>query len=119
MQQMQLNWTRCKGDVWCKLNSVNLDHEHFDDMHGVYIIWHGGTNPAVVYLGQGNIKERLAAHRIDPKIQKYEYLGLYVTWATVHEYYCDGVESHLAGTLRPIVGLNHPQVTPIAVNSPW
>ena len=60
---MQLNWTMCQGNVWCKLNSVNLEHEHFKNMQGVYVIWHGGTNPAVVDIGQGNIKDRIAEHR--------------------------------------------------------
>ena len=116
---MQLSWTRCQGNVWCKLNFVNLYHEHFNDMHGVYIIWHGGATPEVVYVGKGNIKERLAKHRIDSEIQQYEHLDLYVTWATVHERYQDGVEAYLANTWCPKVGPNHPQAVPIAVNSPW
>ncbi len=62
---MQLNWTKCQGDVWCKLNSVNLGHEHFNNRHGVYMIWHGGSSPAVVYVGQGNIKDRIIEHRKD------------------------------------------------------
>ena len=115
---MQLNWTKCQGNVWCKLNSVNLEHEHFNNMHGVYIIWHGGTNPKVVYVGQGNIKDCIIEHRKDPAIQKYDYLDLYITWATVHEHYRNGVKTYLADTWKPIVGIHH-KVTPIAVNSPW
>lgn len=117
---MQLNWMKCQGDVWCKLNSVNLDHVHFNDLHGVYIIWHGGTAPAVVYVGQGNIKERIDEHRRNKEIQQFEYLGLYVTWATVPKEYYDGVESYLADTWSPKVGVNHPQIIRrIKVNSPW
>ena len=119
MQQMQLNWTRCQGDVWCKLNSVNLDHDHFNDRHGVYMIWHGGTDPAVVYVGRGNIGKRIADHRRDTGIQKYEPLGLYVTWATVIERDQKGVEAYLASQWSPKVGERHPQVPPIKVNSPW
>ena len=116
---MQLNWTRCQGDVWCKLNSVNLDHEHFNNRNGVYIIWHGGSTPAVVYVGQGNIKERITVHRKDQSIQHYEHLGLYVTWATVSKEHRDGVESYLADTWEPRVGIRHPHARPIGVNSPW
>ncbi len=116
---MQLNWTKCQGNVWCKLNSVNLEHEHFNNMHGVYIIWHGGTNPAVVYVGQGNIKDRIIEHRKDSAIQEYDYLDLYITWATVHVHYRNGVETYLADTWKPKVGVLHPKVSPIAVNSPW
>ncbi len=63
---LHLNWTRCEGNVWCKLNSVNLEHAHFNNKPcGVYIIWHGGTKPWAVYVGQGDIKERIAEHRKD------------------------------------------------------
>ncbi len=115
---LHLNWTRCEGNVWCTLNSVNLEHKHFNNMQGVYIIWHGGTKPWAVYIGQGDIKERIAAHRKDLGIQKYEHMGLYVTWATVQEDFRDGVEAYLADIWTPKVG-NHPQVPRIEVNSPW
>ena len=121
--QMGLNWKRCYGDVWCMLNAVNLDHEYFNkDISGVYIIWHGSTSsikPRVVYVGQGNIKDRIMHHRKNPEIQNYEYLGLYVTWARVSEKYRDGVEAYLADKWDPIVGEHYPEVLPIEVNSPW
>ena len=116
---MQLTWIKCKGDVWCKLNSVDLDHEHFDNRHGVYIIWHGGTKPAVVYVGQGDIKRCLSEHRKDREIQQYESLGLYATWATVTKDHCNGVKAYLADKWLPKVGTNPPQDPPIEVNSPW
>lgn len=117
---MQLKWIQCQGDVWCKLNAVNLDHEHFNNMHGVYVIWHGGTDPKVVYVGQGIIKERIIEHRTDPQIQAYADLDLYVTWAAVPKEYRAAVESYLANTWSPIVGLRHPQTSPpMQVNSPW
>ena len=50
---MILNWIKCTGDVWCKLNSINLDHEHFNGKNGIYIIWHGGSESKVVYVGKG------------------------------------------------------------------
>lgn len=116
---MRLNWEKCQRDIWCKLNSVNLGHEHFNNMNGVYIIWHEGPNPTVVYVGQGNIKDRLASHRSNRAIQKYASLGLYVTWATVRAQDRDGVEGYLADIYRPIVGVDHPTAERIVVNSPW
>lgn len=116
---MQLNWVKCQGNVWCKLNFVNLDHSHFDNKNGVYVIWHGGKNPAVVYVGQGNIRDRLTTHRGDEKIQQYDSLDLYVTWAMVPPEYRNGVEAFLAATWTPKVGSRHPQATAIEVNSPW
>ena len=117
---MQINWTRCEGNVWCKLNFVNLDHEHFNNKHGVYIIWHGGNDPAVVYVGQGNIKERLTAHRVDQKVKRYKHLDLYVTWATVSEKYRCGVEAYLIDTWSPKENEKPPQTAHrVEVNSPW
>ena len=119
MQHLHLNWIKCDGDVWCKLNSVNLDHSHFNSMQGVYIIWHGGSSPAVVYVGQGNIKDRLTEHRRDTRIQNYAPYDLYVTWANVAEPFRNGVEAYLANYWKPKVGVSHPAVDPITVNSPW
>lgn len=116
---MQLTWIKCQGDVWCKLTTVNLNHTHFNNMHGVYIIWHGGANAATVYVGQGYVKERLAEHRTHLAIKFYENLGLYVTWAAVPQQYRDGVEVYLAQSLRPKVGKDYPNAVPIGVNLPW
>lgn len=117
---MQLNWTRCQGNVWCKLNFVNLDHEHFNNRHGVYVIWHGGTDPAVVYVGQGDIKERLAEHQKKPEIQQYKHLDLYVTWAAVSEELRHGVEAYLIDMWYSKENAKPPQtVHRIEVNSPW
>lgn len=117
---LELEWMRCWGDVWCKLNLVNLNHEYFHkDVSGVYIIWHGGPDPKVVYVGQGNIKDRIAKHRVDPEIQRYEHLELYVTWAPVPEESQDGAEAYLADKWDPLVGERHPDALPIKVNSPW
>jgi hypothetical protein len=117
---MQLNWNRCNNNtIWCDLNRVNLDHEHFNGLGGVYIIWHTGTNPATVRVGQGVIRDRLAAHRQDNEVQAYVSFGLRVTWASVSESFRDGVEAYLAQTLNPLVGQRFPNVTPIEVNLPW
>jgi hypothetical protein len=107
------------GEIWCPLATVNLDHPHFNNMEGVYIIWHAGPKAATVYVGQGIIRERLASHRIDPRIQAYSNFGLYVTWASVSQAIRSGVEIFLANKLRPIVGENYPNVIPVAVDLPW
>ena len=116
---MRLHWMKCQGDVWCKLNRVNLDHSHFDHMEGVYVIWHGGKVPKVVYVGQGNIRERLSHHRQNPEVQQYSNSDLFVTWASVQTEDRDGVETNLAGKWTPLAGDVHPNVNPVEVNSPW
>jgi hypothetical protein len=116
---MQLNWTKCQGEVWCPLATVNLAHAHFDGLEGVYIIWHGGKSAAVVRIGQGIIRDRLQAHRTDPEITRYASLGLFVTWAAVPVGQRDGVEAYLSANMKPLVGDRFPNATQIPVNSPW
>jgi len=114
-----LDWIKCQGNQWCNLFTVNLDHPHFDGLEGVYIIWHGGDRPWTVYVGQGVIKDRFAAHRQDPRIRQYAPSGLFVTWAKVDAFHRDGVERFLADRLAPKEGTAHPQALAIAVNLPW
>ena len=119
IQEISVYWNKCQSNVWCQLNSVNLAHQHFDNMEGVYIIWHGGNNPKTVRVGQGVIRDRLQAHRLDNEVQQYSAYTLFVTWAQVSANQRDGVERYLAEALNPLVGERFPDVTPIQVNLPW
>ncbi len=94
---------------------VDLSHAHFNNMEGVYIIWQ--ANGPVVRVGQGIIRDRLAAHKQDKAITAYP--NLHVTWAPVSALYRNGVERHLANTLKPRVGDTFPNVNPIQVLLPW
>jgi hypothetical protein len=114
---LNVHWFKSKADSWLQLNTVNLD---MVTESGVYVIWHGGNPSRVVYVGQGGpVAPRLAAHRTDSRIQRYAAQTLYVTWASVPAGQRDGVERHLADRWTPLVGDTHPNVLPIAVNSPW
>jgi hypothetical protein len=111
---MQLSWHKCKGDVWCTFAAVNVGHPAVG-VDGVYIIWKGSQ---VVYVGQGDISERIQAHRGEPQITRFDP-GLLVTWAEVPQEQRSGVENFLANSLDPAVGARRPLGPPIAVNSPW
>lgn len=114
---MDLHWFKCKGGVWCGLKTLNLDTV---DEEGVYIIWHASNPSEVVYVGQGDVADRISKHRNNNEITEYESAGkLHVTWATVPAHQRDGVERYLADKLNPLVGDVHPQATPISVNLPW
>jgi hypothetical protein len=118
-KKRNLSWIKCKENIWCPLLTVNLaDVETI----GVYVIWHGrkgDQNARVVRLGQGDIADRLKAHRKDDEVLAYQDFGLYVTWAYVPEEDLDGVERHLADRWKPLVGEQFPDAEPIVVNSPW
>ncbi len=112
----KLNWVKCTNGNWCNLNTVNLSNV---TVWGVYIIWHTGNPSKVVYVGQGDVAERLKAHRTNVAIQAYSSQGLRVTWASVAAGHRDGIERYLADTWKPLVGDTHPNVAPTKVNSPW
>lgn len=110
-----LSWGTCEPNrQWCRLSKLNLDHEHFDDMNGVYIIW-SGVN--VIRVGSGIIRNRLKEHRQNSDILAYP--NLCVTWAKVHGNQMLCVEKYLADELKPLIGERFPSRTPIVVNLPW
>ena len=113
-RSMGVSWVKCGSD-WCDLELVNLANVA---VNGVYIIWRS-TGPTV-YVGQGNIRERVAAHRTDSTVLAHKLDGrLLVTWAEVHlQSDRDRIERYLFDQLNPSVGVNRPNVTPIAVNLP-
>ena len=109
--------------VWIKsTENAWLPFETFSNLSqvkttGVYVIWHGGQTPRTVRVGQGDIADRLQAHRSDQQILAYRSYGLYVTWAAVSAADLNGVERYLADQLSPLVGERHPDVRPIPVKS--
>ncbi len=115
----QLSWNKCQGDVWCNLLNVNLGHQHFNNMAGVYVIWHAGPKPTTVRIGNGIIRDRLGAHRQDAAVLRYKDYGLLVTWASVPAPMREGVERFLSERLNPMVGERFPEAAPVEVNLPW
>jgi hypothetical protein len=117
--QLRVSWGKCTGGNWCELNKVDLSAQTFDG-GGVYIIWHGGAKPKVVYVGQAKLfRDRLSDHRQDRRIQVYADRGMYVTWAVIEAAMRAGVEAYLTDKYGPLVGERRPAATPIPVNSPW
>ena len=114
---MLLQWIKCTGDQWCPFSGLDLAKV---TKHGVYVVWHGGPAPHTVYVGQGDVADRIADHRRDQKITRHAQKGgLYVTWASVPVAQRDGIERYLADRFSPLEGDRHPEVAPLAVNSPW
>ena len=115
---MQLNWVKCgsRSERFCPLETVILDDV---DTKGVYIIWHN-TSAKVIYVGQGDIKDRLKAHRRDPSILAHRGEGLLlVTWASIpDENERLGVESYLSRLYTPLATSVVPAAPSIAVNLP-
>jgi len=116
---MILDWEKCESKP-CSF--LNLDLSEVEDS-GVYVIWSDPANddesPYAVYVGQGNVADRIKVHQKDPDILKHGTDGiLYVTWANLWVQYRDGVEAFLAQQLSPVEGERHPDVSPVLVNLP-
>lgn len=123
MNQTTMNpfWMKCDNNAWCSLGRVDLSHKYYDNFEAVYIIWYwdNSGNPVTVRVGQGNLKDRLAAHRSDPQIQRYAHLNLLVTWTDVLPHLRNGVEVYLSKVLKPLVGSHFPDAKPIPVVPPF
>ncbi len=115
---MPVRWVQCAHNDWCPLNTVKLSHVHFDTMEGVYIIWHGGKDPAVVAVGQGFIRDELAAAKTDASIQAFSSDGLFATWTPIAPRYRDGVLAYLAEHYNPKVSRPVTATEQVAVELP-
>ena len=79
---MYVNWIKCQSNQFCPLETVDLSNV---GAVGVYIIWHN-VSAKVIYVGQGNIRDRLYKHRASTDILVYRGAGLLlVTWADVDD----------------------------------
>ena len=115
-------WMKCKNNAWCSLDQIDLESTYYDNFKGsIYIIWYWDNfgNPVTVKVGQGNLRERLTAHRSDPRIQQYAHLNLLVTWTSLPSNLLDGVEAYLGKALKPRVGSLFPDAKPIPVSLPF
>jgi len=115
----QLEWIKCEGDTWCSVNTVNLQHPHFENLEGVLVVWHGGASAATLRVRHGVVRDQISALRNDAAVQSYANLGLLVTWAQVAPAQRDGVEKYLVERLNPRFGSRLPDRTPLAANLPW
>jgi hypothetical protein len=116
-----LEWNKCKAGTWCTLSELDLDHEHFDDMEGVYVIWYGEESPVALRVGYGYVRNCLANERNDKEVWAYKQDEIYVTWGKVGPKFRDGVVKYVADVLQPKLESSYPDVEPIEVNipSPW
>ncbi len=114
----RLLWAKSIDNKWLNLSNLDLTNLHAT---GVYIIWHGGENPRIVRIGQGNIAARLAAHRLNHQIMRYVESGpMMVTWAEIEDQAMrDGVEAYLAKQFTPLIKDKVPEVRPIQASSPF
>ncbi len=42
LKELTLGWQKCQGNVWGDFLGVALQHDYFNNLYGVYVIWHAG-----------------------------------------------------------------------------
>jgi hypothetical protein len=114
-----LNWHKCPQNTWYRFLELSFEADFLAGLEGVYMIWHGGDHPAVVCVGQGNIKEELVKRQSDLEVLKFQDKGLFVSWAEVCSFYREGAQRYLMNLWQPKLSEAHLNFLPIKVNSPW
>lgn len=115
---MHIGWCKCILQSNCRLNLINLNHHHFDNLIGVYVIWCKKNKTRVVCVGKGNIRNKLIAMKSDKKVLEYGP-DLFITWAAVPFDLLDGVETFLCAKLEPEIYSTSNSVSSISVNLPF
>ena len=119
--KLVIDWIKRRqgeGQHWCDLFRVPVSHEHFNDVAGVYVLWHNGHNP-VLRVGQGYIRTELSTLKLDPRIRSIASDSpIFASWAQVQRALRDGVERYLIDMLGPQIATDVPSVDPIEVNLP-
>jgi hypothetical protein len=119
--KLSVEWIKKKkeGDErWCDLFSLPLEHDHFNGLEGVYVIWHNGRNP-VLRIGQGYVRTELSTLKLDRRIiSTHAESALFVTWARIPRAHRDGVERYLIDMLNPQIVTETVETSPVEVNLP-
>ena len=114
---IQVYWTRCSGGGWCELERVDVSAIQAS---GVHIVWHGGSSPRVIRVGEGNIAELIGTDRANGAILSYRQAGaLHVTWAVVDRHLRTGVARFVANRTLPRVSEPPRVATAVPCNMPF
>ena len=115
---LDLDWKRSPTGTYYRVR----DHRTAlaPGVGGVFVLWHGGSGPRTVVVGQDrDLADRIARLAGDPRVLPYEFAGgLYASWAFLAAQCRDGVERYLAEALSPLIRHPGPAARPTPVNLP-
>ena len=102
---------------WIEFDSLDELLKEGIYREGVYVIWiETDVGQIALYVGQGNIKQRIDIHNRNEYIVEY-YPS--VSCAEVNYGEMDGIEKYLSEKLSPLFGERWPNILPTPVNSPF
>ncbi len=100
---MEIDWYKCKGDIWCELNKLDIDHKYVKGITGVYILWYEVQKIEFVKIGHGKIRDELLNERKELAIQAFAKYKVKVTWAEVSKSKMGQVHAYLEDILKPTI----------------
>lgn len=106
--------------TWNHIENIldpRLYGELSDNHVGVYVIYHQSNGkPVTLYVGEGNIKERIDYHRTQTDFG--DIYPIYVFWAKTDWFDRFGIERYLFTELKPTISKKASDTKPISVNIP-
>lgn len=118
---MRVVWKKCAHGSWCELYKLNISHDYFNTLEGVYIVWY--TNESgqrtVLSVGSGLVAKEFKSMKEDTAVLAFESYQLSVTWAAVPAKKQKGIVKFLIKTLKPMLTKKTPPGFPKKVNLPW
>ena len=107
--------------TWQHIENI-LDTQLYSEISqywaGVYIIYHfSNDTPEILYVGEGNIKERIDYHRSQTDFG--DVYPVRVFWAKTYRFDQYGIERYLFNTLKPSISQKASDTEPIPVNIPF
>ena len=119
---LEVHWHECEFPLKTKGQGF-LRQAVLETAVGVYVIerFYDYAPDYTVYVGSGEIKNRLREHANDSNITQHEgNEPLRAFWAASGqtEAQREGIERYLADRLDPKVGSRHPEAAPVEVNLP-
>ena len=118
---MEVYWCKCKGNLWCELNKLDVDHSNLKGLTGVYVIWYEMQENIVVKIGFGKIQPELKSNLDDLAIQAFAKYKPKVTWCEVPKSKQPKIAAFLQSKLKPKIDTENitEKTKEIEVNLPF
>ncbi len=104
-KQSDPKWVITAKGGFHQLMRMDPDELNLRYVGGVYVIWHGGTKPGWLFVGESPSIGRAIDQALDMEdITEYESMGrVYITWSTIQQDFRRGVLLYLAQRMKPLI----------------
>jgi hypothetical protein len=119
--EMRVVWKKCAHGSWCELYKLNIAHDYFNNLEGVYILWYKNEDggKTILSVGGGLIATELKKLKEDTAVLAFESYELSVTWTAIDSKKHNSIIKFLIKSLNPMLTKNAPGGFSKKVNLPW